>query len=101
MPRFSLYLPDELYERARSELGDEFNWSAALREALQGHLECVHEVLMCKRCRRTVEAERCAPVAHLEGADDVAQSAPSPPSAPSPAPTVTPNGSPRPAPARA
>ncbi len=59
--RVNLYLTDDLYRRARAQLGDEHNWSATFRshlESLIGRREgCTHPVVMCRDCGEVVDVD--------------------------------------------
>jgi post-segregation antitoxin (ccd killing protein) len=52
--KITVYVPDDLHARAVDELGASFNFSAALRHAIETELaereECTHPVLRCARC---------------------------------------------------
>jgi hypothetical protein len=52
----TVYIPEDLLERARTELPPDRAISAILQEALVDELDgrCSHEQLVCAKCRRTV-----------------------------------------------
>jgi post-segregation antitoxin (ccd killing protein) len=54
MARTTVYLPDELYQRAREQLPDDVSWSSVLAEGLAARLECSHDELVCAHCHAPV-----------------------------------------------
>jgi hypothetical protein len=54
MARLTVYLPDELHQRARDELPDDLSWSSILAEGLAARLECSHSEVVCARCHAPV-----------------------------------------------
>jgi len=56
MPRVTVWVPDELHARARSECPD-LNWSATMQFGIAAALDCEHHSLVCRRCASGVDVE--------------------------------------------
>lgn len=54
MPRVTVWVPDDLHARIRSELPD-INLSRAMQGGLAAALECTHHQLRCERCASVVD----------------------------------------------
>jgi hypothetical protein len=61
MARLTVYLPDELHQRAREQLPDDLSWSSVLAEGLAARLECAHAELVCARCHAPIPLPESVP----------------------------------------
>lgn len=66
MARFTVYLPDDLHQRARDELPDDLSWSSVLAEGLMARLECPHPAYQCVRCHHVLDGHGDDQGVHVE-----------------------------------
>jgi hypothetical protein len=57
MPKFTVYLPNELYDLAKAKLPPETSWSKVLAGRLEELLEheCQHHTMVCKGCGKELQ----------------------------------------------